>query len=194
MIISVLMMCASCWLSPWGSGETVGCGRAPGFSLFRRPREQEPAADHSTPLTTGGGLPLNPATPHLPGHRIVPDDGGAHGPGGGLSLLDMARKAAENGNQFFYGAFWDMRTKAWHGRADRHKADNIAQLVDELRVIGKLELVDAVRLETMRAPDALDETRADIDGFRHHVAVQWVPSAGGSVRESATTRLPAFLQ
>ena len=41
-----------------------------------------------------------------------------------------------------------------------------------LRVIGKLELVDPVRLETMRAPDALDETRADIDGFRHHVAVR----------------------
>ena len=73
------------------------------------------------------------------------------------------------------------------GRIDI-KPDNIAQLVDELRVIGKLELVDPVRLETMRAPDALDETRADIDGFRHHVAVQWVPSAGGSVRVSATTR------
>jgi hypothetical protein len=36
------------------------------------------------------------------------------------------------------------------GRIDI-KPDNIAQLVDELRVVGKLELVDPVRLETMRA-------------------------------------------
>ena len=53
------------------------------------------------------------------------------------------------------------------GRIDI-KPDNIAQLVDELRVVGELELVDPVRLETMRAPDALDGTRADTDGFRHH--------------------------
>jgi ERF superfamily len=46
--------------------------------------QQEPAADHSTPPT----------------------------PGGGLSLLDMAREAAKQGNQFFYGSFWDMRSKA----------------------------------------------------------------------------------
>jgi hypothetical protein len=90
-------------------------------------------------------------------------------------------------------SFVDREEHGMGGRIDI-KPDNIAQLVDELRVIGKLELVDPVRLETMRAPDALDETRADIDGFRHHVAVQWVPSAGGSVRESATTRLSAFLQ
>ena len=53
------------------------------------------------------------------------------------------------------------------GRIDI-KPDNIAQLVHELRVVGELELVDPVRLETMRAPDALDGTRADTDGFRHH--------------------------
>src|ERR1700704_2313564 len=53
------------------------------------------------------------------------------------------------------------------GRIDIKPA-NIAQLVDELRVVGKLELVDPVRLATMRAPDALDGTRADTDGFRHH--------------------------
>jgi hypothetical protein len=34
---------------------------------------------------------------------------------------------------------------------------------------GSLEsLLDPVRLEAMRAPDALDGTRADADGFRHH--------------------------
>ena len=53
------------------------------------------------------------------------------------------------------------------GRIDI-KPDNVAQLVDEPRVVGKLELMDPVRLETMRAPDALDGTRADTNGFRHH--------------------------
>ena len=55
------------------------------------------------------------------------------------------------------------------------------QLVDELRVVGELELPDPVRLQTIPAPDALDGTCADADCFRHHVAVQWVASAGGSV-------------
>jgi hypothetical protein len=41
------------------------------------------------------------------------------------------------------------------GRIDI-KPDNVAQLVDEPQVVGKLELMDPVRLETMRAPDALD--------------------------------------
>ena len=53
------------------------------------------------------------------------------------------------------------------GRIDI-EPDHVAQLVDELRVVGELELLDPVRLETMRAPDALDGTRADADGFRHH--------------------------
>ncbi len=53
------------------------------------------------------------------------------------------------------------------GRIDI-EPDNIAQLVDELRVIGELELLDPVRLETMRAPDALDGTCTDADCFRHH--------------------------
>ena len=73
------------------------------------------------------------------------------------------------------------------GRIDI-KPDHVAQLVDELRVVGELELLDPVRLEAMRAPDALDGTRADADGFRHHEAVQWVASAGGSVWVSTTTR------
>ena len=53
------------------------------------------------------------------------------------------------------------------GRIDI-EPDNIAQLVDELRVVGELELLDPVRLETMRAPDALDRTCTDADCFRHH--------------------------
>ena len=54
--------------------------------------------------------------------------------------------------------FVDREDDGMGGRIDI-KPDNIAQLVDELRVVGKLELVDPVRLETMRAPDALDGTR-----------------------------------
>ena len=46
--------------------------------------------------------------------------------------------------------FVDREDDGMGGRIDI-KPDNIAQLVDELRVVGKLELVDPVRLETMRA-------------------------------------------
>src|ERR1700716_4418273 len=63
--------------------------------------------------------------------------------------------------------FVDREDDGMGGRIDI-KPDNIAQLVDELRVVGELELLDPVRLETMRAPDALDGTRADADGFCHH--------------------------
>ena len=56
----------------------------------------------------------------------------------------------------------------WHGRRIDIEPDNIAQLVDELRVVGELELLDPVRLQTMRAPDALDGAWADTDYFRHH--------------------------
>ena len=44
------------------------------------------------------------------------------------------------------------------GRIDI-EADDIAQLVDELRVVGELELANPVWLETMRVPDALNRTR-----------------------------------
>src|SRR3977135_2273653 len=48
------------------------------------------------------------------------------------------------------------------------KADDVAQLVDKLRVGGELELFHPMRLKAVRTPDALDGTRADIDDFRHH--------------------------
>ena len=53
------------------------------------------------------------------------------------------------------------------GRIDI-KPDHIAQLVDELRIVGELELLDPVRLEAVRAPDALHGARANADSFRHH--------------------------
>ena len=48
------------------------------------------------------------------------------------------------------------------------KADDVAQLVDKLRVGGKLELFHPVRLKAVRTPDALDGTRADVDDPCHH--------------------------
>ena len=48
------------------------------------------------------------------------------------------------------------------------EADDVAQLVDKLRVGGELELFHPVRLKTVRTPDALDGTRADVDDLRHY--------------------------
>ena len=85
--------------------------------------------------------------------------------------------------------FVDREDDGMGGRIDI-KPDNIAQLVDELRVVGKLELVDPVRLETMRVRQMRWTELALIPtAFAIIVAVQWVASAGGSVRVSATTRL-----
>ena len=53
------------------------------------------------------------------------------------------------------------------GRIDI-ETDDVAQLVDESRVGGELELFHPVRLQAVRAPDALDGTRADTDDLRHH--------------------------
>ncbi len=52
------------------------------------------------------------------------------------------------------------------GRIDI-EADDVAQLVDKLRVGGELELFHSMRLQSMRPPDPLDGTRADIDDLRH---------------------------
>jgi len=45
-----------------------------------------------------------------------------------------------------------------------------------------------MRLKAVSAPDALDGAGTDADCFAIKLAVQWVVSAGGSVRVSATTR------
>ena len=63
--------------------------------------------------------------------------------------------------------FVDREDDGMGGRIDI-KPDHVAQLVDELRVVGELELLNPVWLETMRVPDALNGTRANADGFRHH--------------------------
>ena len=66
------------------------------------------------------------------------------------------------------------------GRIDI-EPDDVAQLVDELRVVGELEVLDLMRLKTVRTPDPLDRTRTDTTAFAIMAAVQWVASAGGSV-------------
>ena len=83
--------------------------------------------------------------------------------------------------------FVDREDDGMGGRIDI-KADHVAQLVDELRVVGELELLNPVWLETMRVPDALKELALMPTAFAIIEAVQWVASTGGSVRVSATTR------
>jgi hypothetical protein len=45
--------------------------------------------------------------------------------------------------------------------------DDIAQLGDELRIIGQLELTDPMGLQAMGTPDALDRADANPDRFGH---------------------------
>ena len=61
----------------------------------------------------------------------------------------------------------DRENDGMGGRIDI-EADDVAQLVDKFRVGGELELFHPVRLKAVRAPDASDGTRADIDDLRHH--------------------------
>ena len=53
------------------------------------------------------------------------------------------------------------------GRIDV-ETDDVAQLVDEARVGGEFELFHPVRLQAVRALDALNGTRADANDLRHH--------------------------
>jgi hypothetical protein len=60
----------------------------------------------------------------------------------------------------------DRENDRMRGRIDI-EADDVAQLVDKLRVGGELELFHSMRLQSMRPPNPLDGTRADIDDLRH---------------------------
>ena len=48
------------------------------------------------------------------------------------------------------------------------EADNITQLLDELRIVRELELPHSVRSQAVGAPDALDRAGANPDLARHH--------------------------
>jgi hypothetical protein len=55
------------------------------------------------------------------------------------------------------------------GRRIDVEADDVAQFVDELRVVGQLELAPAVGLQAVRLPDAAHRAGTDAGGLRHHV-------------------------
>ena len=63
------------------------------------------------------------------------------------------------------------------------KPDDVAQFVDEFRIVRQFELPDPMRLEAMGAPDALDRTDRDASGFGHHHAGP-VRGLAGRVRQS----------
>ena len=63
------------------------------------------------------------------------------------------------------------------GRRVDIEGDDVTQLVDELRIVGQLELPPAVGLKAVRLPDAAYRAGADAGGLRHHV--------GGPVRPLA---------
>src|SRR5580700_6302929 len=55
------------------------------------------------------------------------------------------------------------------GRIDI-EPDDVAQFVDEARIVGQLELAPPVRLQTVGAPDALNRTQAEPSRLRHQDA------------------------
>ena len=68
------------------------------------------------------------------------------------------------------------------------KPGHIAQFINEFGIVGQLELLHPVRLQTMRLPDALQRTDADARSPAIIAPVQCVISPGGSVSVNATTR------
>ena len=62
--------------------------------------------------------------------------------------------------------FVDRQDDGVCGRIDI-EPDDVAQFVDEARIVGQLELAHPVRLQTMGAPDALDRTHAEPSRLRH---------------------------
>ena len=87
---------------------------------------------------------------HRPGAALLHRQAGL----GAVERLDLA-------------LFIDREDDGMGGRINI-ETDDVAQLVDEARVGGELELFHPVRLQAVRAPDALDGTRADADDLRHH--------------------------
>jgi len=50
------------------------------------------------------------------------------------------------------------------------ESDDIAELLDEVGVVGELELADAMRLKAVCAPNTLNRTHRDANGLGHHCA------------------------
>jgi Queuosine biosynthesis protein QueC len=73
------------------------------------------------------------------------------------------------------------------GRLDI-EPDDVAQFVDEARVVGQLELAHPMRLQTMARQMRWTELTLSPAAFAIRTPVQWVVSPGGSPSLSATTR------
>src|ERR1700722_15226487 len=80
-----------------------------------------------------------------------------HGPGAALLHWQAGLGAVE---RLDLALFIDREDDGMGGRINI-ETDDVAQLVDEAWVAGEFELFHPVRLQAVRAPDALDGTRAD---------------------------------
>ena len=109
--------------------------------------------------------------------RAVPLVVVRHGPGAALLHGQTRLGAVERLNL----ALLVDRQDDGVGRRIDIKPDDVAQLVDELGIVGELELADPMRLEPVRAPDALDRADAEMPAtFAIIAPVQCVVSTGGS--------------
>jgi hypothetical protein len=108
------------------------------------------------------------------------------GHGSGATLLErQARlRAVERLDLAF---FVDGKDDGVRGRIDV-EPDDVAQSVNELGVFRQLELLDAMRLEPVGAPDALHGTDADADRVGHRHARPMRRLARRLLLVSATTR------
>ena len=83
--------------------------------------------------------------------------------------------------------FVDRQDDGVRGRIDI-EPDNVAQFVDEARVIGKFELAHSVRLESVARQMRWTELTLSPEAFAIKAPVQCVVSPGGSPSVKATTR------
>jgi len=83
--------------------------------------------------------------------------------------------------------FVDAEHDGVHRRIDV-EPDDVAQLAGEVRVLGQLELPDAMRLEPVGAPDALHGTDADARRLGHRRAGPMRRFVRGSSMVNATMR------
>ena len=98
--------------------------------------------------------------------RAVPDVVVGHRAGAALFQRQPGLGAVERLN---LALLVDGKDDGVSGRIDI-EPHHIAQLLDESRIVGQLELPHPVRLKTMLAPDALDGADGDARGFRHQGA------------------------
>ena len=107
-----------------------------------------------------------------------------HGSGAALLQRQSGLRSIKRLN---LALFIDRQDDGVCGRIDIEPHD-VAQFIDEARVVGQLELAHPVRLQTMGAPIRWTELTLSPAAFAIKAPVQWVVSPGGSPSVSATTR------